>query len=81
MSPELAARPCDIKTLGLYGSRAKISFPLGSRDGPQPVAVDPRVVSRRKVRKNRLAFEQIETEHADEAYMADLRVNHPELVI
>lgn len=55
-SPELAARVYDIKAVGLYGSRAKINFPLGSRDVPQPVGIDPRVVSRHEVRENRLAF-------------------------
>lgn len=53
---------------------------FGSRDVPEPVAIDPRVVSRREVRDNQLAFMQIETERYKEAYTAELRANHPELV-
>lgn len=77
-SPELVARAYDIKVFGLCGCRAKINFPFDNRDVSEPV--DPRVVSRREVRDNQLAFEQIETERYDEAYMAELRAHHLELV-
>jgi hypothetical protein len=74
------ARHLPVAAVGILDARAKVNFPLSSRPVPDLIAVVPRVVSRHLVRENRDAFEQIEAELLDEAYMAELHANHSELI-
>lgn len=57
-----------------------MNFPFGRRVVLAFVDIDPRVVSRREVWKNREAFERLEMACAGEEYITELHLMHPELI-
>ena len=62
-----------------YGTAARLNFPFGTRP-VHLVRAEPWVVSSFMVREDREAWERLEAEAAGEAYMQELRRQHPELV-
>ena len=62
-----------------HGAAARLNFPFGTRP-VDLVPSEPGVVSSAMVREDREAWELLEAEAADEAYMQELCRQHPELV-
>ena len=62
-----------------HGAAARLNFPFGTRP-VHLVPPEPGVVSSAMAREDREAWERLEAEAADEAYMQELRRQHPELV-
>ena len=62
-----------------HGAAARLNFPFGTRP-VDLVPPEPGVVSSAMAREDREAWERLEAEAADEAYMQELRRQHPELV-
>ena len=62
-----------------HGAVARLNFPFGTCP-VHLVLPEPGVVSSAMAREDREAWERLEAEAADEAYMQELRRQHPELV-
>ena len=62
-----------------HGAAARLNFPFGTRP-VHLVPPEPGVVSSAMAREDREAWERLEAEVAAEAYMQELRRQHPELV-
>ena len=62
-----------------HGAAARLNFPFGTRP-VHLVPPEPGVVSSAMAREDHVAWERLEAEAADEAYMQELRRQHPELV-
>ena len=76
---ELAAMEYDRWKLRCHGAVARLNFPFGTR--PVDLAPpEPGVVSSAMAREDREAWEGLEAEAADEAYIQGLRRQHPELM-
>ena len=76
---ELAAMEYDRWQVRYHGAAARLNFPFGTRP-VHLVPPEPGVVSSAMAREDREAWERLEAEAADEAYMQELRRQHPELV-
>ena len=76
---ELAAMEYDRWQVRYHGAAARLNFPFGTRP-VDLVPPEPGVVSSAMVREDREAWERFEAEAVDEAYMQELRRQHPELV-
>ena len=55
-----------------HGAAARLNFPLGTRP-VHLILLEPGVVSSAMAREDREAWERLEAEAADEAYMQELR--------
>ena len=78
-TPELAAMEYDRWQVRYHGVAARLNFPFGTRR-VDLVPPEPGVVSSAMAREDCKALERLKVEAADEAYMQELRRQHPELV-
>ena len=62
-----------------HGAAARLNFPFGTHP-VDLVPPEPGVVSSAMARDDREAWEHLEADATDEAYMQELRRQHPELV-
>ena len=69
----------DLWQVCYHGAAARLNFPFGTRP-VHLVPPEPGVVGSAMAREDREAWECLEAEAADEAYMQELRRQHPELV-
>ena len=76
---ELAAMEYDRWPVRYHGAAARLNFPFGTCS-VDLVPTERGVVSLTMAREDREAWERLEAEAADEAYMQELRRQHPELV-
>jgi hypothetical protein len=76
---ELAAKEYDRWQVRYHGAAARLNFPFGTRLADL-VPSEPGVVSSAMAREDREAWEHLVAEAAAEAYMQELRQQHPELV-
>ena len=76
---ELATMEYDRWQIRYHDAAARLNLPFGTRP-VHLVPPDPGVVSSAMARQDREAWEHLEAEAADEAYMQELRRQHPELV-
>ena len=60
-----------------HGAAARLNFPFGTRL-VDLIPAEPGVVSSAMAREDREAWERLEAEAVDEAYMQELRRQHPD---